>query len=217
MMAIRPPTATTLLTWKQLGPEIEIMPSEFDQTYKVSIRPMPTKKTVRFSESNEICPVQHLDDYTDAEVASIWYDASDYGEIKSDYKHTVLMMECSKSLPDEEYTSRGLEYRTQRGAWARHENKRAAYGAVLDEQDIQWSKNKDDHDRLATVYSEHTAKTAKAAYLVALKDARAARDVYDAFFWGGQSASKNSGPDSGRWSMTKSLGQIFSSKRMLST
>lgn len=212
-MAIRPQTATTLITWKQMESEIEVMPSVCGTGKVPIIRPMPAvKKTVRFSESNQVCPVQHLDDYSDDEVTAIWYDASEYGEIKSSYKQTILMMECSKSLPDGEFTSRGLEYRTQKGAWARHENKRAAYGALLDEQDLQWSKNKDDHDKLATVYAEHTVKTAKAAYLLALKDARAARDVYESFFWG---QGHNSTPESGHWSMMKSFGQMFSSKRVL--
>jgi hypothetical protein len=224
MLAIRQPVAaTTLLSWNhQLGQEIEVSrsPTSFDYSkqQQVTRQASSGKKTVRFSESNEICPVQHLDEYTDQELAAIWYDSDDYSEIKNSYQHTIMMMECSKTFPEGEYTSRGLEYRTRKGAWARHENKRAACGAVLDEQDVQWSKNKDDHDEIARVYREHTVKTANAAYAAALKDARAAREVYESFFWGQSASSPQDSKDSTwRWSKMKSFGQMFSSKRVLST
>jgi hypothetical protein len=230
MLATRQPVvATSLHSWghQQVGPEIEVnrLPTSFEysnkqQQQQVSRQSSSVKKTVRFSDSNEVCPVQHLDEYTDDELSAIWYDSDDYGEIKNSYQHTIMLMECSKTFPEGEHTSRGLEYRTQKGAWARYENKRAAYGAVLDEQDNQWSKNKDDHDEIARVYIEHTIKSAKAAYAVALSDARAAREVYESFFWGQSASSPQDSKDSAntwRWSKMKSFGQMFSSRRVLST
>jgi hypothetical protein len=216
MMVIRAPVATSLLSWRQLGPDIEVTPPMLNHSKQDSRKPLT--KTVRFAESVDICPVQHLDDYTDEELSAIWYNSDEYVEIKSSYQQTIMMMECSKSFPEAEHTSRGLEYRTQKGAWARHENKKAAYGAVLDEQDIQWSKNKDDHDAIARVYLEHTIKSAKAAYAAALNDARAARDVYESFVRGQSASDHQDSRDSNfRWSKMKSFGHMFSSKRVLST
>jgi hypothetical protein len=114
-------------------------------------------------ERNDIFDILHLDDMTDEEVDSIWYDPEEYKEIKVSYQSTVMMMESGEPLPEEEHTSRGLEYRTQEGAWARHENKRDACNAVLDEQDRQWQDEADDHNMISRIYIEHSQRCAEAA------------------------------------------------------
>jgi hypothetical protein len=77
----------------------------------------------------------------------------------------------------DEHTSRGLEYRTQEGAWARYENKRDAYNSVLDEQDRQWKVDKDDDDKICEMYLKHSTKCADAAVGRALQDEHDARKV----------------------------------------
>ena len=79
-------------------------------------------------------------------------------------------MENGEKLTGDDHTSRGLEYRTQEGAWARYENKRDAYNAVLDEQDRQWKEDIDDWDKISAVYLEHSTKCLKAAYERGVKD-----------------------------------------------
>jgi hypothetical protein len=122
-------------------------------------------------------PIPHLNNLTDQEVAQIWYDAKEYSEIKSSYQLTILMMESGELKEDGLHTCRGLEYRTQQGAWARYENKRDAYNAVLDEQDRQWKVDKDDHDEISRVYLLHSSKCAVAAADRAFEDATVARDI----------------------------------------
>jgi hypothetical protein len=114
-------------------------------------------------EKNEIFLVDHLDDITDDEVDKIWYNPDEYAEIKSAYQMTVFMMESGEKMDPEEHSSRGLEYRTQDGAWARYENKRDACNAVLDEQDRQWQAEADDYEELSRTYLEHSTKCGKAA------------------------------------------------------
>jgi hypothetical protein len=138
----------------------------------------PLTKSARFSETNEVFPIKHLDEFSDEEVRAIWYDANEYAEIKNNYKATIFMMECGKQLHEHEHTSRGLEYRTQEGAWARYENKRDAYNAVLDEQDLQWKEDTDDWDALSRAYLEHSSKCAKAAFEIGLQDAEEAHNIY---------------------------------------
>lgn len=137
----------------------------------------PLRKSVRFSDRNKTFPVPHLNNISDEEVAEIWYDAKEYSDIKSAYQMTIFMMENGELKEDDDHTGRGLEYRTQQGAWARYENKRDAYNAVLDEQDRQWKVDKDDHDAISRVYLKHSTKCAVAAAGRGEADAKEARDI----------------------------------------
>jgi hypothetical protein len=141
-----------------------------------SPRKSPLSKGVRFSDKNEVFPIQHLDDMTDEEVYAIWYTSREYSEIKQAYQVTIFMMESGEEVSGDEHTSRGLEYRTQEGAWARYENKRDAYNAVLDEQDRQWKVDKDDYDKIRQIYLKHSTKCANAAIVRALQDERDIQD-----------------------------------------
>lgn len=145
---------------------------------RTSAKVKPQRKSLRFAEeNNEVYEITHLDDIPEEEVAQIWYDAQEYAEIKSAYQLTIFMMEAGETLDSEEHTSRGLEYRTQEGAWARYENKRDAYNAVLDEQDRQWQRDEDDYDEIARIYLEHSAKCAEAAAQRGKEDEKAAMKV----------------------------------------
>ena len=137
---------------------------------------LPLAKGVKFAEKNEICPIQHLDDMSDEEVFAIWYTSKEYSEIKQAYQVTIFMMESGETITGDEHTSRGLEYRTQEGAWARYENKRDAYNAVLDEQDRQWKVDKDDYEKIRQIYLKHSTKCANAAIVRALQDERDIKD-----------------------------------------
>lgn len=131
----------------------------------------PLTKSVHFAEDkNEVFPVIHLNDIPEKEVEAIWYTAEEYSEIKASYQITIFMMEAGDNVENDGHTSRGLEYRTQEGAWARYENKRDAYNAVLDEQDRQWKVDKDDFEQIRNIYCEHSTKCSNAAVMRALKD-----------------------------------------------
>lgn len=138
----------------------------------------PLNKSVRFNDDqNQVFPIQHLDDIPEDEVQATWYDSNEYSEIKQSYQLTIFLMESGETLKNDEHSSRGLEYRTQEGAWARYENKRDAYNAVLDEQDRQWQRDQDDHDEIARIYIAHSSKCAEAALKRGLDDEKVARDI----------------------------------------
>lgn len=172
---------------------------------------LPLTKSVRISDNNEIFLIAHLDELDEEDVAAIWYAVDEYAAIKLDYKTTVFMMECGKPMPEEEHTSRGLEYRTQEGAWTRYENKRDAYNAVLDEQDIQWKKDVDDCEELARVYREHSTKCQQAALALGRQDAAEAQKLYESFY-----QSDNGNDRTGKrapWKKrTSSIRRLFGSK-----
>jgi len=138
---------------------------------------MSLSKGVKFADMNEIFHIDHLDDITDKEVAETWYNAKEYSEIKSNYQATIFIMEQGHDISGDELTSRGLEYRTQDGAWARYENKRDAYNAVLDEQDRQWKVDRDDDEKIRDIYLDHSEKCATAAHVRALEDEKVSRKI----------------------------------------
>ncbi|GAX24850.1 hypothetical protein FisN_6Hu201 [Fistulifera solaris] len=131
---------------------------------------VPLVKSVSFAEHNEVFEIWHINDFPDQMIADIWYDGEEYAEIKGSYQSTIFMMEAGHKLDEKEDTARGLEYRTQDGAWARHENKRDAYNLVLDEQDRQWKYDKDDWNAIAEKYLEVSVKCIKAANERGLQD-----------------------------------------------
>jgi hypothetical protein len=137
---------------------------------------LPLAKSVRFSEKNEIFPMQHLDEMSDEDIFAIWYTSKEYSDIKQAYQATIFMMESGETITGDEHTTRGLEYRTQEGAWARYENKRDAYNAVLDEQDRQWKVDKDDYEKIRQIYLKHSTKCGNAAIVRALQDERDIKD-----------------------------------------
>jgi hypothetical protein len=135
------------------------------------------KKLSWNDERNATKHITHLDDIPEDEVNATWYDATEYSEIKAGYQLTIFMMEAGETLKTEEHTSRGLEYRTQEGAWARYENKRDAYNAVLDEQDRQWQEDCDDHVAISKIYLQHSTKCAVAAVERAKQDEAEAAEI----------------------------------------
>lgn len=144
---------------------------EFTSTKNKPDRTVPLSKSVSFADHNEVFEITHLDDIPADQVAEIWYDPNEYAEIKKSYQLTIFLMENGeKPVEDGEQTTRGLEYRTQEGAWARYENKRDAYNAVLDEQDRQWKEDVDDWEAISKVYLDHSTKCLKAACERGMKD-----------------------------------------------
>lgn len=158
--------------------DVSTMPTTLLRKSPTSRVRRPLTKSVCFNTTrNEVHPIPHLNDLTDDDIANIWYEAAEYSDIKSSYQCTIFKMENGEFIEDEEHTSRGLEYRTQQGAWARYENKRDAYNAVLDEQDRQWKVDKDDHDKIGAIYLQHSSKCAKAAAERGLADYKHARAI----------------------------------------
>lgn len=137
----------------------------------------PLSKSVRISDQEDVFSIPHLNDMSDEEVAAIWYHGEEYTEIKSSYQATIHLMEMGQVREDDDNTCRGLEYRTQEGAWARYENKRDAYNAVLDEQDRQWKVDKDDEEKISRIYLEHSTKCTQAAISRGAMDAKEAKEI----------------------------------------
>ena len=135
-------------------------------------------KSLRFSAHNDIHLIEHLDELSDDDVASMWYNVDEYEAMKVEYKKIVSLMENSNGVIQSNETSRGLEYRTRTGAWARYTNKKCSFRAVLQEQEKQWDKNIRDVNAIANVYMKHSRKCRRAAFLMGRKDAMEANGIH---------------------------------------
>jgi len=116
---------------------------------------------------------------SEEDIEQIWYSHYDYDDIKASFEYTVFMMDAgeAKTVENEEHTTRGLEMRTEEGAWARFEHKRDAYNAVLDEQDRQWNEGEDDPEKISQCCLEVSAPATKGALERGLEDEVAANEV----------------------------------------
>jgi hypothetical protein len=133
-------------------------------------------------ESNEVYFIDHISELPDEEIDSVWWGPHEYDEIKAAYRKTLLLMESGEPLePEEEHSSRGLEFKTQFGALARRTNKNKASNAVMDEQDRQWQEGSADYhdEEISRIYLKHSKKCAAAAAARGLDDQREAFEVFD--------------------------------------
>ena len=130
-----------------------------------------TTKHVSFHQNVYVAFHIHVKDFTADEVERTWYSHSEIKEIKHDCAETVRRMsEGSFSAEDENFCTRGLEYRTKTGSQSRQRNKFTSWDAVFLEQDRQWRKGIFDGETLSRAYSTCTAQSSWAAAVLARRD-----------------------------------------------
>lgn len=138
---------------------------------------------ITFSGKKHIKKIPHLNTMSEDDIEQIWYSHYDYDDIKASFEYTVFMMDAgeAKTVENDEHTTRGLEMRTEEGAWARFEHKRDAYNAVLDEQDRQWNDGEDDPEQISACCLEVSTSAAKGALERGLGDQEASEKLNKSF------------------------------------
>eukprot|EP00977_Amphora_coffeiformis_P023467 scaffold13449_cov188-Amphora_coffeaeformis.AAC.2 len=124
------------------------------------------KKTVRIEvDSNEVFLVPHIDDMSEEEILTIWYDRPDYDLMKQSFIPILRKMMRGTNIEEtDKETVRGLEYRTREGALKRQHNKVHSIHAVLDEQERQLSLGIHDVEKISEIYggaSQHCSMSAR--------------------------------------------------------
>ena len=96
------------------------------------------KRTVSFLPLARDYSVLHINDFSAREIKSCWCDEDDLLRVKTEVTTTVALVERGDINCDtSEFCRRGTEIRSREGSRRRMLNKRAAWDAVLDEQDRQ--------------------------------------------------------------------------------
>ena len=107
------------------------------------------------------------------DLAAMWWTQAEIQEGRKEYEAVLFLMETGKEVNEEEHSARGLEKKTEDGAWALYENQRDAANAVLGEQDtLRRNRVKDDcvHQTIAEACLVATAQSREAALAIGAKD-----------------------------------------------
>ena len=134
------------------------------------------RNRVRFNPSVTVRLSLHVDNYTDDEFENSWYQENELLEIKqNDVQSTIRIVQNGGTFPDHLMTLRGLECRTRKGAMLRKMNRRAAWKAVLEEQERLFSfsiqgGNNAQAELISMAYSEISEKCAHEASLIGKYD-----------------------------------------------
>lgn len=99
-------------------------------------------RRVSFNKRVQAVHVKHHRDYSRKELESYWYTPADYEAIKEEAKRTIEYYDDSASstqdcLEEPNFCLRGLEHRTESEKGTRYHLRKAAWYAVLDEQEAQ--------------------------------------------------------------------------------
>jgi hypothetical protein len=157
---------------RRLQANCEQLKSPFETATAVAVRIMRKEGAgarVRFAPDSEILyiPVPARCDVPPDQAAATWWSPAEFGARRDEYKAVIARMEQANGtndIPLEE--SRGLEQRTQDGAWKYYTMKQGALEAVWAEQD---------HWRKAIAAAEtHNRQDNAAALSIAAAYARAA-------------------------------------------
>jgi hypothetical protein len=137
--------------------------------------PIP-KKGVSFHEEIIVRAALHRNDYSEEEAQATWLNAADGHRIRRENRFTVEMMNRRGTIDEDEYSRRGLEYRTRQGNQIRRDHRSAAVRVVLNEQYKQQQGAGrsfiDEEEQIAKVYKVCTSRCQISAQLSALSDAR---------------------------------------------
>jgi len=107
------------------------------------------------------------------DLAAMWWTQAEIQEGRKEYEAVLFLMETGKEVNEEEHSARGLEKKTEDGAWALYENQRDAANAVLGEQDtLRRQRVKADcvQQTIAEACLEATAQSREAALAMGAKD-----------------------------------------------
>ena len=136
---------------------------------------MQREKSVVFRPDVYIYRTIHINDYTDEEIRSTWYNDREMDNIVSE---CVEIISSSKRPESPSNCLRGLECRTKEGQRRRASTRFCAIDAVLDEQDIQWEKEERNPDKIRSNYMTHTRKCQKKAFRMGLEDEKEAMAIH---------------------------------------
>ncbi|KAL3902932.1 MAG: hypothetical protein SGARI_005609, partial [Bacillariaceae sp.] len=129
------------------------------------------ENSVRFRETTTYREILPLSDITDEEMADVWYNEEEYGEIKNHVTATIKRAADGEPISEAGgYCMRGLEGRTKFGARRRKNNKAKALDAVWTTQVKLWKSKIDNPLIIAAAYKPHATNAKYPAIAVAHDD-----------------------------------------------
>ena len=156
-----------------------------------------TKKSVTFAPSAKMRLHLHVNQYTQEEKQSYFYQTEDFQSFKADVKRTARMMEKKQKIDDEStWCTRGVERRTMQGAKICTKLRIKAMNSVFKEQMNQFFEDEDangdsttspfecetksttNDEKLAAIYTECTRRAVASAAMTGLSDEVVAKEIW---------------------------------------
>lgn len=134
--------------------------------------PCDTTKSVCFNDKDQICEIEKIDELPESVILSLWWSEGDYVEMRQGWEMVLYLLESGKPVCEQTLSARGLQKRTDTGAWELYEIQRDARNAVFEVQDKQRKTKARDPVEIAAAYMQHTAKSQQEAYDQAALDAK---------------------------------------------
>ena len=128
------------------------------------------QRIIHFASDVVVHEIPNREDFSSQERCSGWFQASEYQAMRSDCKLTVDLYRANMSMPESQYTMRGLEGRLEEASKERYQARYRATMAVLTEQHRQRLHNYHSDDRMADLYHAVTWRSQYAAHTKALTD-----------------------------------------------
>lgn len=128
---------------------------------------------VRFAPYVTARFIPTLEQYTSAELAACWFQEEEYSKSRRECSKQIKKMNAGGVFKDKKYCSRGLESHTRTGSLTKNQNRRAAFEAVLLEQEDQRQFGVVDEKSIAQRYYDVSSSCQLWASCVGLQDQRA--------------------------------------------
>jgi hypothetical protein len=130
----------------------------------------PTRRSVSFNRRVKVRHIPNLEEYTPTELASMYFAANEYAAIRDNNRSTLIALSDGNEDIKEKICLRGLECKTESGAAQKRGIRFLAWGSVLEAQESQASKGKNDPRSIARAYYEASSKSSSAAYMLGFQD-----------------------------------------------
>lgn len=119
------------------------------------------------------------EDYSEDEMDACWFRGGEYADITKSCCKEIRKLDNGTRLKGIKYCSRGLESHTKQASICKSQNRRAAWDAVLVEQEEQVMLGVVDDDPIAQRYTDAASSCQLWAIRMAMHDQREAECVYD--------------------------------------
>ena len=140
---------------------------------------LPRAMRIKFSHDVVQRTILGRHEFSNDELDACWFRGDEYAKITKSCLKEIQKLEQGAKLKDQKYCARGLESHTQIAGLVKAQNKRAAWDAVLSEQDEQIALGVVDEESIGSRYQDVSSSCQFWAVKVALDDQRAAQLVYD--------------------------------------
>ena len=144
-----------------------------------SLTRLPRAMRIKFAHDDAQRTILGRHELSEDELDACWFRGDEYAKITKSCLKEIQKLQQGDKLKGQKYCARGLESHTQIAGLAKAQIRRAAWDAVLSEQDEQIDLGVVDEESIGSRYQDVSSSSQFWAIKMALDDQRAAQLVYE--------------------------------------